>query len=103
MMIKRVKKRDNWRTTTLGHMNLERRVFDLFELPYVGTRITLLVGKNTVTEGCVSGEASVRPCVTDVSVMCRVVERKLLEFIGPHGTKECIILRKSQQGFPVFL
>ena len=39
----------------LGHMTLERRVFDLFECPYICTRISLLDGKNAVTGGCVRG------------------------------------------------
>ena len=43
------KERDNRRNVTLGRMTLERRVFDLFEYPFVGTRITLHDGKNGVT------------------------------------------------------
>ena len=49
------KKRDNCITVALGHITLERSVFDFFEFPFGGTRITLLDGKNTVIEGCVRG------------------------------------------------
>ena len=48
-------KRDNCRTVVLGYMTLERRVFDLFECPYICTRKILLDGKNAVTGGCVRG------------------------------------------------
>ena len=85
------KVQDNRRTIALGHMNLERRMFDLVEYPFVGTRITLHVGNNAATEGCVREEASDRPHVTDVFVVHRLVELELIEFIRPHGTKNWII------------
>ena len=45
------KEQDNRRTVALVHMNLERRVFDFFGYPFVGTRTTLYEGKNTFAEG----------------------------------------------------
>ena len=43
------REQDNRRTVALGHINLERQVFDLFEYPLVGTRITLHGVINTIT------------------------------------------------------
>ena len=68
-------------------MNLERRLFDLYEYPLVGTRITLHGSKNAVTEGCVRGKASVRPHVTDVFAMRRIVEQQVFEFKIPRRMK----------------
>ena len=45
----RKKERDNCRNVALGHVTLERLVFDLSECPFVGTMINLLDGKNSVT------------------------------------------------------
>ena len=55
-------------------MTLERRVFDFFEYPFLSARMTLHNDNNAVAEGCVMGGASVRPHVTGVFLMCRVVE-----------------------------
>ena len=99
----RQKEQDTHRTTILGHMNLERRVFDLFEFIIVGTRITLLSSKNAVNKGCVRGEEYVLPHVTDVFAMHRVVRREVLEFIRPGGIKRWIILDESCQEFLEFL
>ena len=55
-------------------MTLERHVFDFVDNLFVGIRIILHDGENLVIEGCVRGEASVRPHITDVFVMRRVVE-----------------------------
>ena len=53
-------------------------------------RITLLDGKNSFTEGCVGGEASILQQITNVFVIHRVVKWKLLKFIRPGGKKRCI-------------
>ena len=53
------KERDNCRTVALDNMNSERSVFDLFEYPLVGTRISIHGSKEEVTERCVRWEASV--------------------------------------------
>ena len=70
--------------------------------PFVGTSITLPKGKNLVTEGCVMGQASVRPHITDVFVFFRVVKQKVLDFILPGGTKKWIILCDLLEDFLEF-
>ena len=49
------KEKGNVRTTELGHLTLERRVFDSVEFIFVGARITIQNGYNLVVEGCVRG------------------------------------------------
>ena len=71
------KKWDNNITVALRHMTLERRVFDFFDYPLVSMRITHHRGKNAVTEGCVRGEAYLRPCVTDFFVIRRVFKQEV--------------------------
>ena len=60
---------------------------DFLAYLYVGTMTTIYECKNTVTEGCVRGEVYFYSHITDVFVMCRVVEQDILEFIRPRGTK----------------
>ena len=72
---------DNRRTDVLCHMTLERLVFDFFVCQFVGTGITLLYCKNTVTEGYDRGYAPIRPHVKDVFVMRTSVKQEVLEFI----------------------
>ena len=43
------KEQDNHRTVALGHITLKRLLFYLFGCPFLGTRITLLNGKNAFT------------------------------------------------------
>ena len=78
-------------------------MFDFFEFPLVGTRITPLGSKNAVTEGCVRGKESILPHITYVFTMHRVVRREVLEFIRPGETKKWIILGESCQDFLNFL
>ena len=40
--------------------------------------------------------------MTDVSVMHKLVEREVLEFLRPGGTKKWVILRDLRQGFLEF-
>ena len=80
-------------------MILNGFVFDLFFYTLVYMRITLHNGKNVVMEGCARGEAYLRPHITDVFVMCRVVEQDILEFIRPRGTKNWTILGESCHEF----
>ena len=39
----------------LGHMTLDRPVFDLSEYPLLGTRLNLYKGNNTITERYIRG------------------------------------------------
>ena len=48
-----LKKQDNRRTVALGHMTLEKLVFNLLESPFLSTRKIILYGNNMVTKGCV--------------------------------------------------
>ena len=82
------KERDNLRTVVLTQMNFEKCVFDLYEYPLVDTRINLHDGNNVVKEGCVRGGSSVRPRVTDVFVIRRVVKREVLKFLNTSWNKE---------------
>ena len=66
-------------------------------------RITLIDGKNAVTEGCVRVQASVLPYVTDIFVIFREVEWEVLEFIIPGGKNKWILLNESRQYFIGFL
>ena len=68
------------RTITLGHMHLDKLVFNLAESPL------------SVTERRVRGWASVYTHITDVFVMHRVVKREVLEFIITSGKMKYIIL-----------
>ena len=91
------KEQDNPRNVALDHMTLEMLVFDFAEYPFVIARKTLFYGKNAVTEGCVRGQASIRPRLTDVLVMHMVSEGEVPEFIITGGTKRWIILSESRQ------
>ena len=97
------KELDNFRTILLGHKTLERHVFYLFEYPYIGMIITLHDSNIAVAEGGVGEEVYVHPHGTYIIVMHRVVEREVLKFIIPHGTKNYIILGKLRQDFLNFL
>ena len=63
---------------------------------------SLSIKNNVVMEGCIRGEAFVRPKITDVFKTCRVVDWGLLEFLIPRVTNNCILLGESRQEFPRF-
>ena len=48
-------KQDNRRNVALGCITLMRHVFDFFDYPFVGTRITLHNSNNAFTAECVKG------------------------------------------------
>ena len=70
-------------------------MFDFFEFTLAGTMITLLGGKNMVTEECVRGKEYVLPHITYVFEMHRVVRLEVLGFIRLGETKKWIILGES--------
>ena len=83
----------------MGHINLERNIFDLFEYPFVGKRISLLDGKALVAEGCVRGQEYVCPHVMYVFSMHRLVKCEVFGCIISGGTKKWILLRESSEDF----